>query len=621
MRTLKLADTHNMVAFLSKPTESDGFEQIVDFLNAHTIRYALTVNPTIYISCIEQFWSNDMTKTINGEVQIHARVDGMERVINDSSVRRDLQLADKEGIDCLPNSTIFKQLALMGYENLSQKLTFYKPLFSPHWKVLIHTILQCLSSKTTTWNEFSSTMAYAIICLATDQKFNFSKLIFDSMIRNLDNVSGKFLMHPRFLQIFLDHQLNGVPTLKRTFSAPSDTKNIFGEGSAMLTNPHYTPTILQPSSSQPQKTQKPRKPKRKDTQVPQPSGPTESVAYEAVHKELGNSLVRAATTASSLEAEQDSGNITKTKSKATPNESSSQRTDSGCLRCQETIGNTTAQTRVLDLEKTKADQSNEIVSLKRRVKKLEKKNRDEESLGEDASKQGRRIGAIDADKDITRVNDADNEMFDVDDSSGQEVFVAEQELVSTAATTTIITTEEITLAQALKALKTSKPKAKGIIFQEPEKRRKHFATKRAYEKRNKPPTQAQKRKIMCTHLKNMEGCKLKDLKLKKFNYIQEMFDRAFKRVTTFEDYRTELVERKEKRARKELEHEITKKQKVEDDKEKAKLKQLMETILDEEEVAIDVIPLAVKSSRIVDWKIHKKGKKSYYQIVRADGKS
>ncbi|GKG35679.1 hypothetical protein Tco_0440833, partial [Tanacetum coccineum] len=70
-----------------------------------------------------------------------------------------------------------------------------------------------------------------------------------------------------------------------------------------------TPIITQPSTSQPQKTQKSRKPKRKDTQVPQPSGTTDIVTDEAVYKELGDSLVRAATTASSLEAEQDNGNI------------------------------------------------------------------------------------------------------------------------------------------------------------------------------------------------------------------------------------------------------------------------------------------------------------------------
>ncbi|GKE57747.1 hypothetical protein Tco_1496932 [Tanacetum coccineum] len=96
MVSLKFADTHNMVAFLSKPTESDGFEQIVDFLNAHPIRYALTVNLTIYISCIKQFWSTAMAKTINGEAQLHVLVDGKKIIITESSVRRDIQLADKE---------------------------------------------------------------------------------------------------------------------------------------------------------------------------------------------------------------------------------------------------------------------------------------------------------------------------------------------------------------------------------------------------------------------------------------------------------------------------------------------------------------------------------------------
>ncbi|GJT43342.1 hypothetical protein Tco_0952057 [Tanacetum coccineum] len=103
---------------------------------------------------------------------------------------------------------------------------------------------------------------------------------------------------------------------------------------------------------------------------------------------------------------------------------------------------------------------------------------------------------------------------------------------------------------------------------------------------------------MCTYLKNMEGYKLKDLKLKEFDSIQEMFDRAFKRVNTFEDFRTELVKGKEKRAGTELVQEITKKQKVEDDKETTELKQLMKIIPDEEEVAINAIPLAIKSPNL-----------------------
>ncbi|GKE01253.1 hypothetical protein Tco_1389236 [Tanacetum coccineum] len=67
---------------------------------------------------------------------------------------------------------------------------------------------------------------------------------------------------------------------------------------------------------------------------------------------------------------------------------------------------------------------------------------------------------------------------------------------------------------------------------------------------------------MYTYLKNMEGYKLKDLKFKEFDSIQEMFDRAFKWVNTFEDFRTELVEGKEKRVGTELIQENVKRQKL-----------------------------------------------------------
>ncbi|GJS20306.1 hypothetical protein Tco_0448938 [Tanacetum coccineum] len=195
MSNLKFAKTHNLVAFLEKPKESDGFEGIINFLNASSIRYALTVNPTIYTSCIKQFWATAKAKTVNGEVQIQALVDGKKVIITETSVRRALQLKDAEGTECLPNATIFAELERMGYENLTQKLTFYKAFFSPQWKFLIHTILQCLSAKTTAWNEFSSTMASAIICLATNQKFNFSKYNFYNMLQNLEG-GVKFLMYP-----------------------------------------------------------------------------------------------------------------------------------------------------------------------------------------------------------------------------------------------------------------------------------------------------------------------------------------------------------------------------------------------------------------------------------------
>ncbi|GJX18292.1 hypothetical protein Tco_0219124 [Tanacetum coccineum] len=480
MAALKFASSHNMVAFLDKPTESDGFEQIVDFLNAHPIKYVLTVNPTIYTTCIEQFWTTAKVKTINGEVQIQALVDKKKVIITETSIRRDLQLADENGTECLPNATIFAELERMGYENLTQKLTFYKAFFSPQWKFLIHIILQCLSAKTTAWNEFSSTMASAIICLATNQRFNFSKYIFDNMVKNLEG-GVKFLMYPRFVQVFLDKQVEGMSKHKKIYVTPSHTKKVFanmkrqgkdfsgrdtplfqtmmvqaqeeGEGSVMPTVPQHTPTINQPSSSQPPKKQKPRKTKKQNTKVSQPSDSTKLIVDEAPNDE----------------------NVT-----------------------------THSNDPLLS----------EITKLKERVKKLERRNKlrtpglkrlrkvgrtariastKDEGLGdqEDASKQGRKIADINADEEVTLIDETqgrndDNLMFDTGVLDEQEVEV--EKVVSTAkvttasATTTII--DELTLAQTLIEIKAAKPKvvttaatkttttvtrtkARGVVVQEP----------------------------------------------------------------------------------------------------------------------------------------------------------
>ncbi|GJU00565.1 hypothetical protein Tco_1110903 [Tanacetum coccineum] len=97
MSNLKFTETHNLVGFLEKPEESNGFEGIIDFLNASSIRYVLTVNLTIYTSCNKQFWATAKAKTVNGEVQIQALVDGKKVIVTETSVRRALQLKDVEG--------------------------------------------------------------------------------------------------------------------------------------------------------------------------------------------------------------------------------------------------------------------------------------------------------------------------------------------------------------------------------------------------------------------------------------------------------------------------------------------------------------------------------------------
>ncbi|GJS59027.1 reverse transcriptase domain-containing protein [Tanacetum coccineum] len=136
------------------------------------------------------------------------------------------EVEDNGGVTTLPNSEIFEQLALMGYETDYDKLTFQKGNFSPQWRFFIHTILHCLSPKKTAWEQFSSNIATAIICLATTKTFNFSKFIFDAIVKNLDN-PHKFLMYPRFIQICLNKKRRLLQPHTRTYSTLVLTQKVF----------------------------------------------------------------------------------------------------------------------------------------------------------------------------------------------------------------------------------------------------------------------------------------------------------------------------------------------------------------------------------------------------------
>ncbi|GKC25408.1 hypothetical protein Tco_1027558 [Tanacetum coccineum] len=598
-------------------------------------------------------------------------------------------------------------------------------------------------------------MASLIICLTSNQKFNLSKYNFDAMVKHLDR-EVKFLMYLRFLQVFINQQLGNMSTHKKIFVNPFHTKKVFanikragkdfsrritplfdtmmvqpveemGEDSDHLTDLTPIPIIDQPSSSsQPKKKQPSKKAQRQEAEV-------------------------------------------------------------------------------LDLQKAKDAQAKEIAALKKRIKRLERRKmsrptglkrlgkvgmsrrvksfKDQESLGapEDASKQGRSIEDIDIDADVdddemlveAKVDEKDEQSTKPDDSTiGEAVTTTNVE--DSVVPTTI---EEITLDQTLIQIKsakpkvvttaatttttTTRPKARGVVVQEPsefrvlqetqpssskdkgkcimiepkvplkrkdqialdeqiardiqakldaelleeqklarkqeeeanialieswentqammeadrllaerlqskereeltdeekaklfmelmEKRRKHFAALRAQEKRNRPPTKAQKRTQMSTYLKHMGGYTYKQLKGKSFDEIQKLFDKEMKRVNTFVAMGSEVQESKEKkeegreetakgsrkkmlgrkRAGKEQQKESSKKQKVEEEQEseevdednEVELKKLL-VIKKDEDIAIDAIPLATKLPVIIDYKLHKEGMLVHYQLIRADGSS
>nr|GEW88253.1 hypothetical protein [Tanacetum cinerariifolium] len=99
------------------------FHQTVDFLESSHIMYALTVRPTVYVSHIRQFWSTARVEKIDGETKILAKVNGRQRTVSESSIRRHLKLNDEEGISTLRDNELFENLSLMDNNILPNQRT------------------------------------------------------------------------------------------------------------------------------------------------------------------------------------------------------------------------------------------------------------------------------------------------------------------------------------------------------------------------------------------------------------------------------------------------------------------------------------------------------------------
>nr|GEY95331.1 uncharacterized mitochondrial protein AtMg00810-like [Tanacetum cinerariifolium] len=165
---LAFCDYHNMISILEKYEYNVDFHQIVDFVEASHISFGPLQGSKQRMkeprfSLLWMFWSTARIETTDEGTKILATVDGKPRPISESSIMRNLKLNDEAGISSLPDAELFENLALMGYNILpNQKFSFQKGQFSHHWKFLIHTIMQCLSPKSTGFNEFSSNIATAV---------------------------------------------------------------------------------------------------------------------------------------------------------------------------------------------------------------------------------------------------------------------------------------------------------------------------------------------------------------------------------------------------------------------------------------------------------------------------
>ncbi|GJT01729.1 putative ribonuclease H-like domain-containing protein [Tanacetum coccineum] len=136
MAALESCPKHNMIAYLEKTKGNVEFHEIIDFLRRSHIYHALTISPVVSTTFVEQFWTSIKSKTINNVRHITAKVAGKSVCISEASIRTDLIFDDADRIDSLPNQAIFDAIQIMGYEGDLTVLTFNKALFSPQLRIL-----------------------------------------------------------------------------------------------------------------------------------------------------------------------------------------------------------------------------------------------------------------------------------------------------------------------------------------------------------------------------------------------------------------------------------------------------------------------------------------------------
>nr|GEV19808.1 putative ribonuclease H-like domain-containing protein [Tanacetum cinerariifolium] len=421
-----------------------------------------------------------------------ALIDRKKVIITEDTSRQPLRLDDAAGVDCLPNEEIFAELATMGYEKPSIKLTFYK-------------------------NEFSSSMASAVICLTTRRKFNFSKNIFDSMVRNVDSPS-KFLMYPRFLQLMINAQVDDLSSHNTKYTSHAFIQKVLtnmrrnGKGFSRVDTPLFDGMLVQQQ-------------------------------VQAVE-----------------DAAEDEDDDNKT-----------------CA---------TLTKKVANLEQDKIAQAIKITKLKQKVRRRMHPNRG-------------KIADLDADEDVTLV-DAEEDM----NVNVQGRLAESQAKVVTTVVTTITVAQvpkastprkrrgvviqdpkEIATASVSVHIKVKyKDKDKEILIEEPKplKRQAQIKYDEAFARQlkvelneniNWDDVMAQERKNMMIYLKNMAGFKMDFFKGMAYSDIRPIFEKHYNSIRAFPEKEEEGVtiqEEGSKRKDDSVNQDVAKKQRIDEEEEELK---------------------------------------------------
>nr|GFA21454.1 hypothetical protein [Tanacetum cinerariifolium] len=457
MSTPTFAEKHNLIAFLKKPTESDEFEQIVDFLNANPIKYALTVSPMIYTSCIKQFWTSTKVKTINEDVRLQALVDRKKVIVNEASIRRDLRLDDAEGTACLPNAAIFEELARIGKHKSRRKqrkeievsqdeipteehipTPYHDPLPNSEDRLKLNELMEICTK--------SSVRVLSLEQIKTNQAAEIEKL------KKREDASK----HGRIPEIDADEDLSLINETVQDQGRMKD-QDMFG-----FNDLDGDVVVVDVAAGEKEEQSEKVAEKEVITADPVTTAGEVVTTVDVKAKEKGKGIM--------VEPEKP-------------------------LKNKDQIALNEEVARKLEAQmKAKMEEKERIA-----------REKDEANIA------------------VIEEWDGVQATIDVDRQLAEQLQSQEK--------------EQLSIEERSK-----------LLDEVIESRRKYFAAKRAEEIKNKPPTKAHQ----STYMKNIEGYKKKDFKRKSFDTIKKMFDKVYKRVNTFVDINTEIVEERIKKTQAEL---------------------------------------------------------------------
>nr|GEV76355.1 ribonuclease H-like domain-containing protein [Tanacetum cinerariifolium] len=403
-------------------------------------------------------------KTVNEEVWIRSLIDGKKIIVNVASIRHDLKLQDAEGTTCLPNDTIFEELARM-------------------------------SAKTTAWNKLSSTMSSAFICQATNKKFNFSMYILDNMVLDLEKAKTA---QPKEIADFKKRvkklerkKKSSTSSLKRLYEVDLSARIISSDEAGLE------------------------------------QGRMNEEDLFGVNDFDGDEVIVDVTASENVEQD------------ATVAEKEVNTANDEVVTTTEDVEVTTTAV-TLQISKDDVTLSQTLIEIKAAKPRAKEIIKDQITLDEEVARnlKAQMKAEIEEEERIRREKDELNiavieEWDDVQATIDVDKQLAEQ-------------------LRAQEREQLSIKERSNLLAKLMESRQKYFAAKRAEEIRYKTPTKVQQKSLMSTYMKNMEGYKQNDFKGKSFDAIKKMYDKVYKRVNTFVDMNTEIVEERLKKTQAEV---------------------------------------------------------------------